>query len=88
MPREIAKAAIVELQKTKSLETFKLPIQGDIFAGLGGMRIATPRLLRSAAGKTDFELKGRQSLKKAIIAGFVFGPPRAYDSSFDNTIAK
>jgi hypothetical protein len=88
MPREMAKAAVVELQTTRSLETFKLPVQGDVFAGLGGMRIATPRLLRSAAGKTAFELKRGQSLKQAIIAGFVFGPPRAFDSSFDNTIAK
>ena len=88
MPREMAKAAIVDIQTNRSMQTFKLPIQGDVFAGLGGMRIATPRLLRSAAGKTDFELKGRQALKQAIIAGFVFGPPRAYDSSFDNTIAK
>ncbi len=73
---------------TRKQAAFKLPSQGAIFAGLGHIRIPTPPLLRSAAGTTDINLSGRKQLKKAIIASIVFGSPRAYETSFDNTIAK
>jgi len=73
---------------TRKQAAFKLPSQGATFAGLGHMRIPTPTLLRSAAGQTDFNLSGRKQLKQAIIASIIFGPPRAYETSFDNTIAK
>ena len=80
------KAATV--QAPRKLTAFKLPVQGAVFSGLGGMRIKTPPLLRSAAGQTDFNLDDRKQLKQALIASMVFGQPRAYDTSFDNTIAK
>lgn len=80
--------AIAPHVPSRRLESFKLPSQGATFAGLGHMRIPTPTLLRSAAGQTDFNLSGRKQLKQAIIASIIFGPPRAYETSFDNTIAK
>lgn len=67
---------------------FKMPVQGAVFSGMSGMRISTPPLLRSATGHTAFELKNREQLKQALIASMVFGSPRAYDVSFDNTMAK
>ena len=66
----------------------RLPVQGSVFSSMSNMRISTPPLLRSAAGKTDFDIMNRKQLKQAILASLVFGTPRAYDSSFDNTIAK
>jgi hypothetical protein len=66
----------------------RLPVQGSVFSSMSNMRISTPPLLRSAAGKTDFDIMNRRQLKRAILASLVFGTPRAYDTSFDNTIAK
>jgi hypothetical protein len=66
----------------------KLPVQASVFSSMSSMRISTPPLLRSAAGQTRFDLKSRKQLKQAILASLVLGPPRAYDTSFDNTIAK
>ena len=66
----------------------RLPVQGSVFSSMSNMRISTPPLLRSAAGQTDFDIMNRKQLKQAIIASMVFGTPRAYDTSFDNTIAK
>ncbi len=68
--------------------TFKIPTQGAVFSGLSHMRISTPPLLRSAAGYTNFELNTREQLKRALLAGMVFGQPRAYDNSFHTTLAK
>ena len=56
--------------------------------GLNCKPISMPPLLRSAAGRTEFALGNRKQLKKAILAGAVFGPPRAYEVSFKNTLAK
>lgn len=33
-------------------------------------------------------LRKKSDLKKAMIANLIFSPPRAYDTSFDNTIVK
>jgi len=87
MAKAIAKVDIPNV-RAKKMAAFKLPSQSAAFAGLGNMRIPTPTLLRSAAGQTDFDLSGRKQLKQAIIASIIFGPPRAYETSFDNTIAK
>ncbi len=88
MPQEMPRAEAAKIQMPRKVAAFKLPIQGAVFAGLGGMRIKTPTLLRSAVGQTDFVLNDRKQLKQAIIASLVLGSPRAYDTSFDNTIAK
>ena len=53
-----------------------------------GMRIRSAPLLPSpAVGGIDFPLDTREDLKRAILANVVLGQPRAYDRSFDNTIA-
>ncbi len=75
-----------QIHTTRKLAAFTLPAQSKAFAGLGHMRMAEPPLLRSATGHTGFKLKNRKQLKQALIASMVFGPPRAYDTSFDNTI--
>ena len=88
MAQEVPRAVAPKIQMPRTVAAFKLPIQGTVFAGLGGMRIKSPTLLRSATGQTDFDLNDRKKLKQSIIASLVLGPPRAYDTSFDNTIAK
>jgi len=65
--------------------TLKMTPQSKALAGMSGLRISSPPLLRSAGGHTRFELKTPAQLKQALIASMVFGPPRAYDISFDNT---
>ncbi len=57
-------------------------------AGLSGSLIPTPVLLRSAAGQTHFRIKNRRQLRQSLIASMVFGPPRAYEQSFHNTLAE
>ena len=56
--------------------------------GTKGMRMKTPLMLRSSTGRIDFSLNSRTDLKNAIIAQIIFGPPRAYDTSFDNSLIK
>ena len=53
--------------------------------GLKSQPIPLPPMLRSASGKTHFKLNSRKQLRQAILANAVFGPPRAYDTSFENT---
>lgn len=65
-----------------------VPTQGTLFTGLGGQRISSPPLLRSSTGRTHFELASKKQLKRAILANMVFGPPRAYETSFKNTMAE
>ncbi len=67
--------------------TFKLKAQETTIAGMSGSHIPVPPMLRSATGRTRFELRKRKQLKRALIASMVFGQPRAYDQSFHNTIA-
>lgn len=88
MTQKIPQTEVPIVQTATKLPTFKLPSQGAVFAGLSGTRITNPPLLRSATGQIDFELKGQKQLKQAILASLIFGPPRAYETSFDNTIAK
>jgi hypothetical protein len=56
-----------------------------ILSGSQGMRMPSHN---TAAGHPDFRIAGKKNLKQAILAHVVFSPPRAYDLSFDNTIAK
>lgn len=67
---------------------FKLHAQNVMMAGMRAEHISTPPLLRSATGKTHFGLKTRKELKQALIAGMVFGPPRAYEQTFHNSLAE
>jgi hypothetical protein len=77
--------AIREVPGVPKTFTLKMAPQNKALSGMSGLRIASPPLLRSAGGKTRFDLKTRAQLKQALIASMIFGPPRAYDTSFDNT---
>jgi hypothetical protein len=57
-------------------------------AGSLNMRfVASPMLKSQTAGNGyRISLKDKSELKKAIIANIIFSPPRAYDSTIENTI--
>ena len=77
--QHIPKPAPVTLQE---LET--------TFSGSHGIRIPGMNafIQSGAIGQADFRIKGKNDLKRAIQAHVIFSPPRAFDLSFDNTIAK
>jgi hypothetical protein len=60
------------------------------FSGSHGIRIpGMNSFVQSGAfGNADFQITGKADLKRAIQAHVIFSPPRAFDLSFDNTIAK
>lgn len=81
--------SVTEFQATKkaSFQSI-LSAENSAFKGLKGMHISTPPILRSEqAGAIDFSLKGKKKLKQALLANLIFSPPRAYDNSFNNTMA-
>lgn len=41
-----------------------------------------------ATGSIRYNLRGKKALRHAILGQLIFSPPRAYNSSFDNTITK
>ena len=88
MPEMPKRAAVEPPRSLGKVSTFKIPAQGAVFAGLGHMRISMPPMLRSATGRTDFDLNTKARLKQALIASLVFDQPRAYDVTFKNTLAK
>ena len=60
-----------------------------MLSGSHGLRMPGNTFISSStAGQIDFRIDGKQALRKAMLAHVVFSPPRAYDLSFDNTIAK
>lgn len=74
-------------QKT-SLKTSMRSLSSGLIA-MKGMTVASAPILRSEnSGHIDFSLGERAELRKAIIANLIFSPPRAYDASFNNTIAQ
>ncbi len=74
--------------QTTSLKTAMKSMPSGV-ASLKSMTIASAPILRSStAGRINFPLKEKSALRKAIIANLIFSPPRAYDASFDTTIAK
>ena len=83
-----ARKAVVRPRGMAKTPTFKLKAQDTALAGLSGAHLPVPPLLRSATGRTRFEINTRRKLKKALIASMVFGPPRAYEQSFHNTMAE
>ncbi|MEA2068742.1 MAG: hypothetical protein U9P12_06040 [Verrucomicrobiota bacterium] len=79
------------LQGVEKAAAFQAPalVASSAFAGSSRMRLPSVPMMRSnAAGNIDFDLKSRKNLKRAIIANLIFSQPRAYDRSFDNTLAK
>ncbi len=67
--------------------SFKISVKGMNIPGMNFPNGGQTPILRSAAGKTTFDLSSRKQAKKALVAQMVFSKPRAYETSFDNTIA-
>lgn len=58
-----------------------------LMTGMKGARLSSSPQLRQGAGHLSFPLKDRNDLRRAILANVIFGPPRAYDTRFENTFA-
>jgi hypothetical protein len=60
------------------------------FSGSHGIRISGMNsfVQSGKVGHSDFRIKGKQDLRRAMLANMIFSRPRAMDSSYDNTIAK
>lgn len=83
-------AAVPEIQHPDQAKSLKSAMRSmpALITNSKGLRIASAPILRSSAGRIHFPLRKKSELRKAIIANIIFSPPRAYDASFDNTIAK
>jgi hypothetical protein len=87
-PETIIEPVTEELDQVAAFNA-PIPITSSVFSGSGLMRLPSVPLMKSnAPGKIDVDLTDRKKLKQAIIANMIFSQPRAYDCSFDNTIAK
>lgn len=59
----------------------------NTFNAIQGMRIpSVPLLPNTAAGHINFPLKETDNLRKAMLANLIFSSPRAYETSFENTL--
>ncbi len=81
------------MASVKRLSAAKSPLQHVTTAavtGSHGMRMqGINELLRSnATGILDYDLKGRKSLRNALVGQIVFSPPKALDRMMDNTIIR
>jgi len=78
----------IEPAKIQSLESVK-PTHA-LLSGAHGLKMpgGNPLRIASKSGASWFSLEDRATLKNAMVSHIVFSPPRAYDLSFDNTIAK
>lgn len=80
--------AIITVQ-TSTAPKLSIKSTPAIASSTNGLRMTMAPILRSSsAGKINFSLQTKQKLKQAMIANLVFSPPRAYDRSFDTTMAK
>jgi len=77
-----------ETKKIQSLESIKQT--HALLSGAHGLKMpgGNPFRIASKTGKPLIDLKDQTILKRAMLSHIVFSPPRAYDLSFDNTIAK
>jgi len=76
------------VEQTAALKRAVKSIPSSV-SGLGNIRMATAPILRSSGVRgIDYDLKDKDALRKAIRANIIFSPPRAYDTSFENTIVK
>ena len=83
-----AVAQVSGVDHARSLKTALRAMPSSV-AGIRSMRIRTAPMLKSSGGRSiDFPLQNRTDLRRAVIANLIFSPPRAYDTSFDNTITK
>ncbi|MEE9369436.1 MAG: hypothetical protein V3V05_11340 [Pontiella sp.] len=79
------------LKRIEKTVAFQAPPQvaSSVFAGTSNMRLPSVPLMKSNANENiNINLKNRKTLKQAVIAHIIFSQPRAYDCSFDNTVAK
>ncbi|MBN2703573.1 MAG: hypothetical protein JXR23_05105 [Pontiellaceae bacterium] len=78
-----------EIKIPRSLKptSFKISVKGMYIPGMNFPNSGQAPILRSATGKTTFDFNNRKQAKRALIAQMVFSQPRAYETSFDNTIA-
>lgn len=82
-PEPVARARETTAPATVQRQTTTKPM----LSGSQGMRM--PSMNRGGnRQRSGFRIKGRESLKQAMIAHIVFSPPRAYDLSFDQTITR
>ncbi|VGO21802.1 hypothetical protein [Pontiella sulfatireligans] len=89
MPKPL-EPSLPPIQGVEKVVAFQAPPQvaSSVFAS-SSIRIPTiPMMRNNAGGVIDFDFKSRKKLKQAIIANLIFSPPRAYDASFENTLAK
>lgn len=90
-PLPVATEESLPFQQMGKPATFAPPVQMAASAGTQSIRMRIPSvpIMRIPSGRNiDFDLKNREKLKQAIIANLIFSPPRAYDTSFENTMAK
>lgn len=89
MPELRMRMSQEEIKTPASLKptSFKISVKGMNIPGMNFLNSGQTPILRSAAGKTTFDLSSRKQAKKALVAQMVFSKPRAYETSFDNTIA-
>lgn len=81
--------SIISAQPARAIPrstAFKISTKGMSVPGMNVPHTSQAPILRSATGKTTLKLNTRNQLKKALVAQMVFSKPRAYETSFDNTI--
>ena len=84
-------AGIPAFQPMEKASMVAAPLQTakSILSGAQGMRMPSINPFQHVAeGHVDFRIKDKKELRRAMLAHVVFSPPRAYDLSCDNTIAK
>lgn len=81
-------APAVKSRRTSSLIS-SIKSTPAIVSSTNGLRMSIPLMLSGAsAGSVDFSLNNKKQLRQAMLANLVFSPPRAYDRSFETTVAK
>lgn len=77
------------VEQVASLQSTLKSMPG-LLSGIKGVRLPSSTMMRSTTtGRgIDFSLSEQADLRKAMIANMIFGPPRAYDTTFDNSVVK
>ena len=93
IPMPVAESIVPVLRKVEEparIEHHAPPSTHTVLSGSHGLRIpGMDAYMRSGnAGRNNFRITGGDNLRQAMLAHVVFGPPRAFDLSFDNTIAR
>jgi hypothetical protein len=92
IPMPVQEPVIQKAAEAAQPVQVQLPVQSiqTAFSGSHGIRIPGMNsfIQSGAIGNSDFRISGKQDLKRAILAHVIFSAPRAFDLSYDNTIAK